>query len=527
MKPTPTIKHLPTFISLFTLACVTGCGRPDNHIESILINPQHFQQANVVDERFLSYNVEMVEVTGGRFWAPYVDGVPKKGEDRYEHRPPIDLDNPRLQKLAAALGPSYVRVSGTWANATWFAETDTPPDTPPAGFDAILSHQQWRGLINFANAADANIVMSLATSAGARDSDGVWNTDNARRLFTFTKEQGSAISAVEFANEPNMIGLTQPPENYTPADYHRDYAIFHNFVRTQSPQTLVLAPGAVEMGQPMRTLANLFSSGEIFETDSLFADDSPKPDVVSFHYYGASSQRCHVPLLGSQPEDAFDPDFLAGIDDGIRNMKARRDRIAPMAPLWNTESGETACGGNPWAVTFSDTFRFLDQLARSAKQGVQVFMHNTLAASDYAILNEDDFSPRPNYWAALLWRKLMGTTVLNSVNTNTANLNVYAHCHRSIPGAVTVLAINLDQEKPASLELASAGKVFRFTQAENNPNQAALNGATLKLVNDDSLPQLAGIPVPAGSTKLSPASITFVVFEDAENPACKTAASPG
>ena len=24
-----------------------------------------------VDERFQSYNIEMVEVTGGRFWAPY------------------------------------------------------------------------------------------------------------------------------------------------------------------------------------------------------------------------------------------------------------------------------------------------------------------------------------------------------------------------------------------------------------------------------------------------------------------------
>ena len=35
-----------------------------------------------VDERFLSYNVEMVEVTGGRFWRPY--GSP--GTDRHEYR---------------------------------------------------------------------------------------------------------------------------------------------------------------------------------------------------------------------------------------------------------------------------------------------------------------------------------------------------------------------------------------------------------------------------------------------------------
>jgi hypothetical protein len=38
----------------------------------------------------------------------------------YRQRPPIDLTNPRLRKLAAALGPAYVRVSGTWANTTYF-----------------------------------------------------------------------------------------------------------------------------------------------------------------------------------------------------------------------------------------------------------------------------------------------------------------------------------------------------------------------------------------------------------------------
>ena len=38
-------------------------------------------------------------------------------------------------------------------------------------------------------------------------------------------------------------------------------------------------------------------------------------------------------------------------------------------------------------------------------------MHNTLAASDYALLDDHTYAPRPNYWAALLWRRLMGTTV--------------------------------------------------------------------------------------------------------------------
>src|SRR5258708_34308857 len=44
--------------------------------------------------------------------------------DPYEYRPPIKLSNPRLRKLAAALGPPYLRVSGTWMNSTFFQDDD-------------------------------------------------------------------------------------------------------------------------------------------------------------------------------------------------------------------------------------------------------------------------------------------------------------------------------------------------------------------------------------------------------------------
>ncbi len=47
---------------------------------------------------------------------------------------------------------------------------------------------------------------------------------------------------------------------------------------------------------------------------------------------------------------------------------------------------------------------------------MQVVMHNTLARSEYALLDHDTYNPRPNYWAALLWNKLMGMQVYNSVN---------------------------------------------------------------------------------------------------------------
>ena len=91
-------------------------------------------------------------------------------------------------------------------------------------------------------------------------------------------------------------------------------------------------------------------------------------------------------------------DFYAGL----------RDQYVPGAPIWNTETADAACGGNPWASTFLDTFRYVVQRGSLARRGLQVIIHNTLASSDYGLLDEDTFAPRPNYWATLLVAKTDG-----------------------------------------------------------------------------------------------------------------------
>jgi hypothetical protein len=108
----------------------------------------------------------------------------------YAYRPPIDLANGRRRKLAAALGPGYVRVSGTWANTVYFADSDPPPKTPPKGFGGVLSRSQWKGVVEFARAVDGKIATSFATSPGTRDADGVWTPTEAGKVLAYTKSVG-------------------------------------------------------------------------------------------------------------------------------------------------------------------------------------------------------------------------------------------------------------------------------------------------------------------------------------------------
>ena len=79
--------------------------------------------------------------------------------------------------------------------------------------------------------------------------------------------------------------------------------------------------------------------------------------------------------------------------------------------MWVTESGDAGGGGDSWASTYMDVFRTLNELGDFATITDGVIFHNTLASSAYGFLDHHDFSPRPNYWAVLLWSKLMGEKV--------------------------------------------------------------------------------------------------------------------
>jgi hypothetical protein len=172
-------------------------------------------------------------------------------------------------------------------------------------------------------------------------------------------------------------------------------------------------------------------------------------------------------------------------------------------------------------VTFLDTFRYLDQLGRLARSGVQVVMHNTLAASDYGLLDETTLQPRPNYWGALLWRQLMGTTVLDAGVPLQSGLHVYAHCQRSAPGGVALLVINTNRDTPRALMLPTASVRYTLDAANLLDEHVRLNGHPLALSAADELPDVAGVSAAADTVSFAPATITFLAIAEAGNDACR------
>ncbi len=502
---------------------------------AITLAPSKMPKLGTVDPRFVSYNVEMVEVTGGRFWKPYKSAAETQTAPKaptsadanqpagmsaslYQYRPPINLANPRLRKLAEALGPSYVRVSGTWQNSTYFQNDDNPALTEvPKGFKGVLTRAEWKGVIDFAHSVDDELVTSFAISDGTRGADGVWTPAQAQSLLDYTKSIGGSVTATEFMNEPTFPEPGGAPSGYDAAAFAKDAKVFEAFLRKESPQTIFLGPGGVGEGVSL-TAGGGPMKIKLIDTEDIMKATGPIFDAFSYHFYGAVSKRC----LGNMSVDkALTAEWLDRTDIVEEFYAKLRDQYSPGKPMWLTETAEAACGGDQFAGEFVDTFRYLNQLGTLAQKGVKAVMHNTLASSDYGLLNEDTLDPRPDYWAALLWKRTVGDVVLDPATPKNESLRIYAHCSKGGKGGVAVVALNTDTKQEQMLTLPQAAESFTMTAADLTSTKVLLNGADLEAEADGSVGALKPEHLKAGPARLAPTSVTFLIFPSARNKSCK------
>lgn len=479
-----------------------------NDRSPVKLNLSNLKQVAEVDERFQSVNVEMCEVVGGDFWIPYdlVDTEKVKTEGFAALKrtiPPVNLYDKKLRTLASALGSMYIRVSGTWANRTYFQDNDKPElELAPEGYENVLTRAEWKGVIEFCKATNSKLVTSFAISDGMRDDDGNWTPAQVEPLIKFTKSLGGEIYAAEMFNEPSHAGHGGAPEGYDADWYARDFELFKNFVVSAYPEMKILGPGSTGEG-------GIIPGGTISTDDLMTATPNPEFDVFTYHYYGGVSKRC---MGGLTPENALTKEWLSKTELGLKYYENARNKYAPDARVWLTETAEAACGGNPWAATYVDCFRYLEQLGRLAKKNVQVVIHNTLCASEYALLEQETHDPRPNYWGALLWNRFMGTKVY-SAEKQADGPDVFIHNLKNSTNGFAVMIVN-SEEVETFIKIPANAEKYLLRAEEVLSKSVKLNGEVLKLNSDDTLPEIKGEKISAGQVEIPRQSILFLTFSD-------------
>lgn len=491
-------------VSLF-LACKTNKEEPGPAAHLSFAN---MEQIAKVEDRYQSVNVEMCEVVGGEFWVPYhlIDTAKVKAQGFAALKrgiAPIDLYDEKLRTLAKALGPMYIRVSGTWANTTYFQDNDEPKlKKAPEGYENVLTRNEWKGVIDFCKAIDAKLVTSFAIGNGMRDEKGNWTPEQIKPLMEYTHEIGGEIHAAEMFNEPSHASHGGAPEGYDAARYAEDFEVFRKYVSVNAPDMKIMGPGSTGEGGIIPSIDSTMTTDKI-----LTAHPKPQFDIFSYHYYGGVSRRCGGQLT---PENALDKAWLSKTEKGLAFYEEAREQYLPESPIWLTETAEAACGGNPWAATYVDTFRYLEQLGRLAKQGVQVVMHNTLAASEYALLEQDTHEPRPNYWAALLWSEFMGNQVYEA-QSPVDGLDIFVHDLKNASNGYAALLVN-PQEEEISFQNPADALQYMLTADDILSKTLKLNGEVLELQPDGTMPAIRGKNVKTGELVIPAKSIMFLTY---------------
>lgn len=499
------------------------------------LEPKSVTMIRNVDERLMSYNVEMTEVTGGTFWKEYTPGQIAGTEefrisgdlldftamaDLMQYYPPIDLYNERLRKLTRELGPAWVRVSGSWATKTYYDFEGTTGGKAPAGYASVLTKEQWVGVLDFVKAVGGKLLISVSNCAGDHPEGGPLDLTQTKKIFDFSHAYGVDIDAAEFMNEPNMLEGSGAPRGYSAADYARDQDIFFGWVRANYPDCLLVGPcslgdGAMGKLDSKSVGAGIGSLMQMCSTHDLMNGTKVPLDVFSYHYYNGISER----LASMMPQGHWDGSeahtdaYLAVAAANAKTYAPIRDQYVPGGQMWVTESGDAGGGGDTWASTCLDVLRTLNELGSFAAITDGVIFHNTLASSDYGFLKHGSFEPRPNYFAVLLWNRLMGPTVYDCGEPDGQGAHLYCHSRKDGKAGYVYLVINNSLTEPAAVALPGDAEVYSLSgNGDMRSSVLYLNGRALALGKEDALPDLHGEKVQAGVLELAPGSCTFIVL---------------
>ena len=504
----------------------------------VTLKKEGLEEIRKINPRLVSYNIEMTEVTGGTFWKAYTEGQIAGTEEfpkleggfnnhtamagLMQYYPPIDTKNQKLISLAKELGPVWIRVSGTWATKTYYDFDGTTGGKAPEGYQSVLTREQWASLVEFVKAVDGKLLVSASNCAGDHKDGGPLDLTQIKKLFALTDELGGRIDAFEFMNEPNMLQISGAPVGYTFEDYVRDQDIANAWVKENYPDCLIVGPcntgltDEADKSDPMATMGagigNMMVMGRVHD---LMCGAKIPMDVYSYHYYNGISER----IAGMMPkghwpaEMAHSDMYLAVAPSICKSNIPPRDKYVPGGEMWVTESGDAGGGGNTWASTYLDVLRTLNELGSFCTLTNGVIFHNTLASSDYGFLEHGSFNPRPNYFAALLWTRLMGDTCYKVEEDVSDGAIVYAHSRKDGGDGYCYLIINNSLTEEMTVLYDKDVVLYPLSGRDGMRSKVmCMDTNPLELWGDNELPYLGGRKVSEGRYYLAPGDCAFVVI---------------
>lgn len=478
-----------------------------------------------ISDKFLSFTIDTSLAVGGYWWSK--SGKIEDGKGTSEVAPLDFLDN-KLIKYTKNLSPAYLRIGGTEADVIYYDMSHfSNLKKPPKPYEHILLKKQWDNINKFIEKTGLSLFFTVNAGPSSRNNGLQWQPDNFIQLLTYSNKNNYKIDVWELGNEINVYWFIYGLSNYIDGyNYANDIKTFKKSIKEYYPKSKIAGPSS--MFWPLL--------GEIFSTkygvlEEFLLYGGKNIDIITWHYYPQQSRRCSVAVRRASVTNLLNPNFLNEVDKWAAYVEKTGDLYAPGKEVWLGETGNAQAGGEPGVSnTYVSGLWWLDQLGLMARRGHKVVVRQTLVGSDYGLLNYETLAPNPDYWNSLLWKKLMGKTVLQ-INKTTENpfVRIYAHCtpgnYNKKNSSVTFLMLNQHETNEAIINFENIDLsnviIYECTAKNLTSSNIILNGNIL-LNNLKSISNLKGKRKSFLNNKivLKPASYSFIVVNNVAKDLC-------
>ena len=385
----------------------------------------------------------------GRTAASYLSVAIDAGAMVYPDKWPLweqHMDSANFTKLCRALattgaGATLLRLGGTPADGIRYAMTPgaapkgcTVPistvKTPTPQQPYMLGACQFSAIARWAEGTGIPMVFDLNVLSDRTPGPdgGRWDPTNALALIAYANKYHPNVVGWELGNEPEgwlrNFGINVSGRALA-ADYHRLRTELDEIRAGGGPDQLLIGP---EYG-----IVGCYRSrdGCAGYAATLAAIGLGVVNMSTVHFYnlgkGDTIAEFELPQVLDETRRATETAVNATRAAGIT------------APVWIGETATASGGGIAGASgTFTAVAMWLDRLGSVGRWGGAGVMRQSLFGGRYALLDPDTFVPRPTYWVALLFKRLVGgsTAVLSVGGDDSANrtLRIYARCGVGIGG---------------------------------------------------------------------------------------------
>jgi len=476
---------------------------------------------NIIGEKYISWNVD-----------------PSCNRGFHE----TNFSNPNLIAGAQGLYPSRLRFGGSGADNLVYSFSENSPDCaaidptvcltkPDYTLPGCLNASHWDRVYNLAKESGSDFIFGVSfglEEACMAPKSYTWNSSNAARLLNYVKANNQSLWGLELGNELNN-------EGGSPC-----------FLQPQAQAAAVEKLAGLLAGTSTVLIGP--DTGYLNPQDWL----SAYLPLVGNRLYSVT----HHVYSGISPKSFADPNKLDSTLPEIAWYTSLLQRLAPGTEIWAGEDGpigggnDGTCGVGSVCGTFACVGWYADDLALRSKHGFKQYNRQDLFGGAYGLLNSptskmalganEPVVIKPDYWTAFLWKRTLGTQVLNATSSDPF-LRAYAftgpppspYSPKSCQSSnMQLLLLNLRNETSLQVTLPPAPNHFSawlVSPQAGNPlgSQALINSVPAPGVIDvstaDPAAFLRGIIWPpisgevAGGITLPPLTTAFLCYLSLNN----------